>query len=414
MKIIHIADSYLPTIGGLERAVQTLALKQVADGHEVIIVAATHPDEPAERVANGIKILRRDMFIQKVPGAISDPRRAFHPTIVDPLFRHNLLEIFKEEKPDIVHAHAWSIFSVLSAAKKLNIPAIATAHDYGHVCAVKQSTFSDGTVCLKPELAKCVNHAKQHYGLKGIPIALGLHSSIKKTREAEWTAISNAVAHQADGSEYEVPNMRIIPSYCPDNVLDYLNTPRPDWVPQEDYMLFVGALVPVKGLHILLQAQKELWEEGLQIPLMVIGAKHANSLETEQEGVTHAYNQPHENVMAAWANASLGIVPSIVPEAFGQVVVEAMGAGTPVIATNHGGIVDIIEEGVQGLKVTPNSVPALKEAIKTLWLNPELRKQMGAAGPARAEKFIIKNVIKDVYEAYDEVIAKEKNKGKQK
>jgi glycogen synthase len=408
MKIIHVADSYLPTIGGLERAVQTLAYKQAEDGHDVIIVAANHPDEPSERMDGKVRVLRREMFIQRIPGAISDPRRAFHPTISDPVFKKHLSDIFKAEKPDIVHAHAWSMFSVIEAAEKLDIPVISTAHDYGHVCAVKQSTFSDGTVCLKPELAKCVKHANQHYGPKGVAVALGLYSSIKKSRSTEWTAISQAVAHQADGSVYEVPNMRVIPSYCPDSVLSYKDAKKPEWLPKEEYLCFVGALGPVKGIHILLQAQQELWNEGIQIPLAIIGTPRVDTPNLDLPGVTHIYNQPHSEVMATWRHAGLGVVPSVVPEAFGQVVVECMGAGTPVIGTNHGGIVDIIEEGVQGLKVEPNNVQALKEAIKTLWLDPKRRKKMGEAGIKRAEKFIIKNVINHVYAAYDEVISKKK------
>lgn len=408
MKIIHVADSYLPTIGGLERAIQTLARKQSEDGHEVVVIAASHPDEPEIVYDGKIKVIRKDMLIQKVPGAISDPRRAFHPTIADPLFKKNLYRIFKYENPDIIHAHAWSMFSVLEAAKKLNIPVISTAHDYGHVCATKTSTFSDGTVCLKPELNKCIQHAKQHYGIKGVPVALGLHASIKRSKNAEWTAISQAVADQGKDSEYEVPDMRIIPSYCPDNILDYQDAPRPDWVPQEEYMCFVGALGPIKGIHILLQAQQELWNEGVQIPLLVIGVPRPDTPNLDLPGITHAYNQPHNNVMAAWRHASLGIVPSVVPEAFGQVVVECMAGGTAVIGSNHGGIVDIIEEGVQGLKVEPNSVSSLKDAIKRLWLDKKLRDDMGLKGPERAKKFIISSVIKDIEAAYDDVIKKSK------
>jgi glycosyltransferase involved in cell wall biosynthesis len=162
----------------------------------------------------------------------------------------------------------------------------------------------------------------------------------------------------------------------------------------------------------LLQAQKELWEEGIKVPLQIIGAKHDDSPVVSQDGVTYAYNQPHDKVMGAWRHASLGIVPSIVPEAFGQVVVESMGAMTPVIATRHGGIIDIVEEGVQGLLIEPNSVTDLKRAIKELWLDPERRRKMGAAGPARAEKFVISKVLPMVQEAYDDVIKKSKVENK--
>lgn len=105
----------------------------------------------------------------------------------------------------------------------------------------------------------------------------------------------------------------------------------------------------------------------------------------------------------AWAD--IVCVPSIF-EPFGMVAVEAMAAGRPVIASNTGGLKDIIEDGATGYLVEPKSAGAIAEKLKLLHSNPELRKKMGAAGRERAKRFFsIPEQIKKIEERYDEIIS---------
>jgi glycogen(starch) synthase len=409
MKIIHVSDSYIPTIGGLERSIESISKVQVSEGHQVVVVSSYHPDEPEEKTIDGIKVYRRKMSIQKL-NVMEDPRRPFHPPINDPMFVNSLVEIFKKEKPDIIHSHAWSTISVINAAKKIGVPVVSTAHDYGHICAVKQGTFKDGTVCSGPELSKCIAHSKEHYGaLKGIPIALGIKATNKKLKSIEWTAISTSVANFGENTEYHIPNMTVIPSYVPETVFNYSKAEKPDFAPKGEYVCFVGALSPMKGLHILLQAHANLWNKGIEIPLLVIGVKRPDTPDLNREGVTVAYSQPNEKVMASWRNAEIGIIPSVIPEAFGQVAVECLATGTPVIVADHGGLKDIVEDGVQGLKVTPNSVESLENALEKLWSDKHLRNKMGKAGIKRAQLFTARAVYPQVLKAYEDTIKKENN-----
>jgi glycosyltransferase involved in cell wall biosynthesis len=410
MKIIHVSDSYLPTIGGLERSIESISKVQISEGHEVVVVSSNHPDEPEEKIVDGIKVYRRQMFIQKL-NVMEDPRRPFHPPINDPMFVKHLIAIFEKEKPDIIHSHAWSTISVINAAQKLGIPVVSTAHDYGHICAVKQGTFKDGTVCSGPELNKCIAHAKEHYGaIKGIPIALGIKATNKKLKEIQWTAISTSVAEFGNDSIYHIPDMTVIPSYVPETVFNYSKAAKPDFAPEKEYICFVGALSPMKGLHILLQAQANLWTRGIEIPLLVIGVQRPDTPDLSQDGVTVAYSQPHDKVMASWKNAEIGIIPSVIPEAFGQVAVECLATGTPVIVAGHGGLKDIVEEGVQGLQVTPNDVASLEDALEKLWTDIKLRNKMGKAGIERAKLFTARAVYPQVLKAYEDTIEKERNK----
>jgi glycosyltransferase involved in cell wall biosynthesis len=74
------------------------------------------------------------------------------------------------------------------------------------------------------------------------------------------------------------------------------------------------------------------------------------------------------------------------PEPFGLVIVEAMLAGKPVIATRGGGAVEIVSDGTNGLLVSPGSVPELRAAIERLLGDRALANRLGQAGRSRAEE----------------------------
>lgn len=88
-------------------------------------------------------------------------------------------------------------------------------------------------------------------------------------------------------------------------------------------------------------------------------------------------------VDVAWAASDIAVVPSIEPEPFGRVAIEAMAHGLPVIAAAHGGLVEIVEPEKTGLLITPGSVVELADAIARLVAEPALRKSFGDAGRIR-------------------------------
>jgi glycogen synthase len=405
MKIVHLTDSFYPTIGGLERAIRTLSDWQSAQGHEVHVVTGAYPNLPDyEESPSGVKVWRYTMISQVIPGLLESPERPFHPTFKDPLTAHQLGKVFKKIQPDIIHSHGWSMYSAVDVAKKMGVPFLATARDYGYFCAVKQNLL-DGKECSSPSLKKCTAHAIQHYGaVKGAPIALGLRASVKANRSVNWTGLSSAVTTAAVGSKYEIPDMIISPSLCPDNILEPTDEPKPEFLPDNDYICFIGGLYNEKGVGILLEAQQELLSEGLTIPLVLVGMPKHDSPDLNLPHVYHAVSQPHNIVMSVWRNATVGVVPSVIPEAFGQVAVECLAAGTPAVLARHGGLVDIMEDGVQGLFFNPGDAQDLKEKIKTLWLDKNLRAKMSEEGPVRAKKFVVSSVAPDIMNIYNNLV----------
>jgi glycosyltransferase involved in cell wall biosynthesis len=91
---------------------------------------------------------------------------------------------------------------------------------------------------------------------------------------------------------------------------------------------------------------------------------------------------------------------SVIPEPFGQVVVEGMAAGLPVIATEAGGPSEIITDGVNGLLYTPGDVAALASAMVQLRDSPARRAALGAAARLKAREFRPDRVAEQVMAVY--------------
>jgi glycosyltransferase involved in cell wall biosynthesis len=90
--------------------------------------------------------------------------------------------------------------------------------------------------------------------------------------------------------------------------------------------------------------------------------------------------------------ADVVIVPSLLPEPFGLVAIEAMSAGKPVIAANHGGLTEIVVHNETGLLFEPGNPRALAEAITFVIQNPRKMQQMGAAGKKRYQEYFTEEI----------------------
>jgi glycosyltransferase involved in cell wall biosynthesis len=89
------------------------------------------------------------------------------------------------------------------------------------------------------------------------------------------------------------------------------------------------------------------------------------------------------DIYVVWRASDIAVVPSLEPEPFGMVAIEAMACGLPVIAAAHGGLLDIVEDRQTGLLFKPRDALALAEAIAQLAADPALRQRLGQAGAAR-------------------------------
>lgn len=171
-----------------------------------------------------------------------------------------------------------------------------------------------------------------------------------------------------------------------------------------------------KGQEVLIQAANLLKKKGVNAKFVIIGSVftgNENHLE-ELKRMVREFNLEQDVVFTgeladpkpAYAAMDIFVLPSAQPEPFGGVVMEAMSMGVPVIATNIGGSIDQVAEGVTGYLVPPSDPAALAEKIEKLIQDETLRKQMSAAGPKRiAEHFSLPDMVRKFETIYCEAMA---------
>ena len=147
-------------------------------------------------------------------------------------------------------------------------------------------------------------------------------------------------------------------------------------------VVFAGRVTAPKGVQILIRAAREVDAEfvicgdGRRLEDM---RKLARRLGVEERFCFKGWLRAEELVVEL-ANASVVVMPSLWPEPFGLVGIEALACGRPVIASATGGIVDWLEDGVTGLGVTPGDAAGLARALNDLLADPQRQGSMGAAG----------------------------------
>ena len=162
----------------------------------------------------------------------------------------------------------------------------------------------------------------------------------------------------------------------------------------EVVIALVGRISRWKGQLVLLKAFLELCKMHQNITLVFVGSTPPN-----QEFFLEKLNKQiqeyqisektiiipfQEAISEIWQSIDIAVVPSIDPEPFGLVAIEAMLAKKPVVGSNHGGLTEIIVNEETGFLVKPNNQTALSGALQKLIVNPKLRIAFGEKGYQRA------------------------------
>jgi glycosyltransferase involved in cell wall biosynthesis len=407
MKVLLLAQFLPPMGGGEERHVWTLARALAARAHEVTLLGfATGREEPAESHSEGVRIVRARTAASQLPIVYSDSTRPHALPLPDPLVSRAIRRELSRGRFDVVHAHNWIVNSALGPAARAQVPVVMTLHDYSHMCATKRLMEHGKQRCSGPSLARCLSCATAHYGaVRGtVTVAANTWSAWRRSdRVASFAAVSSAVATAValrdngwlGGARL---NAEVIPNFIPDEiVLEEIPTTGP-----EAPLLYVGDLSVDKGVQTLLGAYRLL--DGPP-PLVLAGRSWPGSAWTMPDGVQWLGELPHDEVLPLFRSARAVIVPSIVGDACPTVVLEAMAAGRPVVASASGGIVDLVVDGVTGLLVAPGDVSALAQAISSVLRDPRAAQAFGAAGRNRAREFTVSAVVERIERLYASAIA---------
>jgi len=332
------------------------------------------------------------------------------PELVDyiPDFVSGILE-FTEQRNlhyDLIHSHYWmSGIAAEELKARWRIPIVHMFHTLG---------------LMKQRVARSEGEADGNYRLEGERQVIGLADRIIAATPAELAQLQ--WLYQVDVSHVEVipPGVDLTRFYPihPEEAKEYIGVP-----PCDHMLVFVGRIEPLKGLDTLIQAIAMLSKEGVladyPLCLSVIGGDpHASDEEMnaemarlhdlrEQLGmedlVTFLGKRSQDTLPYYYSAAEAVVMPSHY-ESFGMVALEAMACGTPVVASQVGGLAFLVQHGVTGYTVPVDEPRALADCLKELIKNRGLREKMGQQAAEFARQYGWNVIARRIEEVYREVL----------
>jgi glycosyltransferase involved in cell wall biosynthesis len=351
----------------------------VRRGNRVTVVTPGDRSLPAEDSFDGVDVVRfpmelpSDLTYGKVAqGQVSMlgrfARLAVMAHYMEAQYRATVT-VARERGADVLHAH-WAIPTgpaAVMAARRLGIPSVITMHG--------------GDVYVNPE---------QGYDF---PTRWYVRPPLRWTlsRADALTAITEDCRQHALRAGAPAPSIRLI--FNGTDLRRFSPAPGgngvdPRWGPR---MIFAcRQLFPRKGIRFLVEAVAQLKPRFPDLKLVLAGdgferpalAKMAEDLGIAPD-VTFLGWVPNAALPDYYRAAAISVIPSL-EEGFGIPAAEAMGCEVPVVASDAGGLPEVVEHGVTGLVVPRGDSAALADAIGTLLADPDKRKRMGLAGRERA------------------------------
>ena len=378
LKVAMLSDDFDPAATGVGIHVQLLSRELLRQGHQVTVIAARHPGQAEREERDGLQIHR-------VRSTVADGHVVGTPSA------GALVEILKAEAPHLLHLHyfGWMAEMGTRAAQRLGLPQVYTFH-----MGVEHVTQNWPLRWLKPVL-------RWRYA----QLCRGFDQIIVPTPELKRTLAKDPRLKWVDA----VTNPVVAPAAL---------GPAPAR-PQAFTVLFVGRLSPEKNLGHLLRAFALFHQKFPgKSRLVIVGsgpedealARAAKSLGLEAQ-VELVGQKSHTALGHEYAAADVFVLPSTF-ETQGMVAVEAMWFRKPVLVSKE--IVsarELVEDGENGFLVSATDPEELAGRLAQLAGDAPLRRRLGEAGFARAQRYGPERITARVVELYRATLARAAPRG---
>lgn len=391
MKILMLSWEYPPYLeGGLGAHVTELVPALAAQGVELtLLTPAWKGGVPVQRVNSNTVVYRVEPPVKLLSNYYAD---AVQTNLTLEHFAHELWE--KTGGFDLIHAHDWLVSFVAIALKKIHkTPLVATIH------ATERGRF-------------------------GGYLGEGMSTSING---AEWwltfeawrvIATSRYMAHELE-HYFELPSDKIsvIPNGVDTTRFQHLlgqdlSGFRREWAaPDEKIVFYVGRMQYEKGLHLLVEAAVPILARGERVKFILAGK--GSMLGPLRQRVADLGLQDHvllpgyvtdEARDRLYCVSDAAVFPSLY-EPFGIVALEAMAAKCPVIVSNVGGLGEVVDNEVTGIKIPSHNLDVLVNAIQYLLDNPRAaRERAERAYRTVTREFTWDHIAQEKIHLYDEII----------
>lgn len=259
----------------------------------------------------------------------------------------------------------------------------------------------------RPEYASVLS---QSLAISGVQVVLHMHNSHLRGFDARVWPLDSVIPVFCSGFLAEEAS-RLGPPLNPGHVVHNGFNPQVFYPSREIKfgrvsIAFSGRLIPEKGAHVLVQAMRQLHEEGIDARCTIIGGVGlGNNGDTDYVRHLRGTLPPNTEMTgylsgnqyaAQLRRADVFCCPSIWEEPFGMVIVEALGSGLPVVASATGGIPEVLQYG-GGILVKPSDPEFLASQLKRLASDARLRVQMSDEAVKAAAGYFTWTVIRKRY-----------------
>lgn len=359
--------------GGVRAHVESLAT-HLAERHDVRILAPASGAVPQEGVGQLVVPVGRPVLVPF--------NRSVAPVAPSPFAARRTLHALRAFQPDVVHVHEPVVPAVSAAAAGFGPrPVVGTFHAWSTADRLyRLAAPAARRLARRLTVRLAVSPAAQSYAGESLGLPLG-----------SFQVVPNGVDVAAYTSAEPLPEL-----------VD----------PERPLLLFVGRLEPRKGLDVAIRAFLRLRAAHPSVRLCVVGEGPERRRCQEMVpgplrpdvlfvGAVEETQKPRYH-----ASADVFLAPNTGGESFGIVLLEAMAAGLPVVASNIPGFRGVVRDARQGRLVPPGDALAVAEAVGTLLANQRLRRAMTEEGRRSAARYDWKVVGAEVEEVYRRAVAR--------
>lgn len=405
MKVLLVSGVYPPQIGGPSAQTEQIARGLMERDIEVQVVTYGKA--------------RLSTVVDRVPVNFIDG--SLRQGLGNKIFRNaeifgDLLRIIKDFRPTIIHMQTVSFnLAIMTgiAAKLSGIPTMIK--------------FSSDLVLDRTNLEQLVKDSNSNTGnplQKLSPFVLGLiQRFLLSNYDCIWATTpvyKKRLINKCSVSDRKIlllPNfidLQRFETVAASRQSEHINQKSPSFniESQNIVLLTVSRLIPWKGIEICLEAVSHL--EDLPVSLRIVGNGEPDYELSLQElaqrlGVSERVEfvgaVPPSQIAEEYRTADLFVLASYF-EAFGIVLVEAMAAGVPIVATNAGGIPHVVEDGVSAKLVPSGDAVSFANAIRSLVTSEEKLHNMAIAARSRAKEFDLNIVLDKLVATYQSLAYK--------
>jgi glycosyltransferase involved in cell wall biosynthesis len=381
--------------GGAENNIMLLKQTMEKMGHTVkILTSDLRPDLPRFN----------DMEFKSIdnrPMALKIFYRTFNPSSF-----FAVRKALEEFKPDIVHFHTMSQVTPSAIFPFKNRPAIMTVHG-----------TEDYTRCLLLWSFPLNLFKEERIDFSGLTLKGWLHYFYHRYINGTvyrliFKNIDNFITYSGHlRRNLDEENIKSTQIEAATKLYDYFPIN-----PESSIIAYVGRLEKLKGVDHLIRSMPEIIKKCPSVKLKIAGTgNYMEELESlvkflKLDGCIEFLGHiDREALFELYKEAAILVVPSVWPEPFGLVGIEAMSVGRPVIASNVGGISDWLADGETGFMVNPSAPDEISSNVIKLLNDKKLLKEFSLNSRKRSELFTIENQTEKTLEIYESAIKKYKS-----